>query len=189
MNFLAHLYLSGADESVMIGNFIGDHVKGNNFLNYNEGIIKGIKLHRLIDAFTDSHPLVEEGKNRLRPYFHKYSSVITDVFYDHFLAKNWQLHHQQPLELFVANVYSVLKKNENILPLKTNHMLTYMIPNNWLVAYSSPEGINKALTGMARRTSFESGMDKATTHLQKDYLLYEKEFEIFFGELKKYCSV
>ncbi|MFI5218064.1 MAG: ACP phosphodiesterase [Bacteroidia bacterium] len=189
MNFLAHLYLSGDDENIMIGNFIGDHIRGNNFLNYNEGIIKGIKLHRLIDAFTDSHPLVEAGKKRLRPYFHKYSPVITDVFYDHFLAKNWQLHHQQPLELFVANVYSLLKKNENVLPLKTNHMLTYMIPNNWLVAYSSLEGINKALTGMARRTSFNSGMDKATMHLQKDYLLYEKEFEIFFDELKRYCSV
>ena len=65
MNFLAHLYLSGNDENIMIGNFIGDHVKGNNFLKYDESIIFGIKLHRMIDAFTDSHPLVEESKKHL----------------------------------------------------------------------------------------------------------------------------
>ena len=189
MNFLAHLYLSGSDENIMIGNFIGDHIKGNHFSNYNNGIIKGIKLHRLIDAFTDSHPVVEEGKKRLRPYFHKYSPVITDVFYDHFLAKNWTQYHSLSLEEYVSSVYSLLQLNEKILPAKTNYMLSHMIKYNWLEGYATLEGINKSLTGMSRRAKFESNMDKATAHLEKDYLLYEKEFEIFFEELKNYCSM
>lgn len=188
MNFLAHLYLSGNNEDIMLGNFIGDHVKGNNFSGYNEGIIKGVKLHRLIDAYTDSHPVVEESKKRLRPHFHKYSPVIADVFYDHFLAKNWNRYHHLELKGFAGHVYELLKQNESILPLRTLHMIQYMIPQNWLVHYATIEGINKALTGMSRRAKFESNMDNATLFLEKDYTLYEKEFKDFFPELKNYCN-
>lgn len=188
MNFLAHLYLSGDDENIMIGNFIGDHIKGNNFSQYNDGIIKGIKLHRLIDVFTDQHPLVELGKIRLRPYFHKYSPVITDVFYDHFLAKNWKQYHNQALEEYVSNVYSLLIRNKKILPQKTTYMLQYMIQHNWLNGYATLEGIDKALTAMSHRTQFESNMDKATAFLENDYPLYEKEFEAFFEEVKIFCN-
>lgn len=189
MNFLAHLYLSGNDENIMIGNFIADHIKGNHFSNYNDGIIKGIKLHRLIDTFTDSHPVVEESKKRLRPHFHKYSPVIVDVFYDHFLAKNWNEYHSETLEKYVDNVYSLLKRNENILPEKTKIMITHMIQFNWLKGYETLEGINRALTGMSRRAKFESKMDEATAFLEKDFEFYENEFEEFFPQLKKYSSI
>jgi acyl carrier protein phosphodiesterase len=200
MNFLAHLHLSGSDDQVMIGNFIGDHIKGDNFSIppsgnhlhqkeqlYNKGVIKGIKLHRLIDAFTDSHPLVHESKKRLRPHFHKYSPVIVDVFYDHFLAKNWNKYHPEPLQKYVDYVYSLLKQNENILPEKTKKLVPYMIQHNWLKGYSTLEGINRALTRMSRRAKFDSKMDQAATFLEKDYELYQKEFEQFFPELKNYC--
>jgi|SRR6185436_1014455 len=189
MNFLAHLYLSGNDGNIMIGNFIADHIKGNHYSNYSEGIINGIKLHRLIDAFTDTHPVVEESKKRLRPYFHKYSPVIVDVFYDHFLAKNWQHYHHELLKNYVEYVYSFLQKNHNIFPDKTKHMLTYMIQYNWLEGYATVEGINRVLTGMSRRTKFESKMNEAAAFLEKDYVLYKNEFEKFFPELKTFCKM
>ncbi|MEO5572072.1 MAG: acyl carrier protein phosphodiesterase [Bacteroidia bacterium] len=172
----------------MIGNFIGDHIKGNNFLNYNNGIIQGIKLHRLIDAFTDSHPIVEESKRRLRPHFHKYSPVIVDVFYDLFLARNWKKYHSLSLEKYAENTYLILSKDENIFPERTKQMFYYMKKQNWLVSYATFEGINRALTGMSRRAKFESKMDEATAFLEKDFLLYEKEFKMFFEELKDYSS-
>ncbi len=172
----------------MIGNFIADHIKGNHFSNYNEGIIKGIKLHRLIDAFTDSHPVVEESKKRLRPHFHKYAPVIVDIFYDHFLAKNWNVYHEQPLEEYVNDVYSLMKNNLTILPDKTKNMLPHMIQHDWLLGYGQLEGINRVLTGMSRRAKFESKMEEAAAFLEKDYFLYEKEFQEFFPQLKKFSS-
>ena len=187
MNFLAHLYLSGDDENIMIGNFIADHVKGNNFLPYNERIIQGIKLHRLIDAFTDTHPVVEESKKRLRPNFHKYAPVIVDVFYDYFLARNWKEHHSLNLEQFVNNAYSVLNRNEMILSARTSRMLQFMTEQNWLYHYSTLEGIDKALTGMSRRTRFKSNMDKATLHLKKNHEKFQTEFNLFFPQLKSFC--
>ena len=188
MNFLAHLYLSGNDENILVGNFIGDHVKGTDFSKYHEGIISGIKLHRMIDAFTDSHPVVEESKKRLRPHFHKYAPVITDVFYDHFLAKNFLNHHTIPLIEFAEKSYFILSMHENIFPERTQRMFHFMKKENWLISYETMEGVNKALTGMSRRTKFASGMENATAHLEKDYLLYKKEFEVFIEELKSYCD-
>lgn len=188
MNFLAHLYLSGNDKNIMIGNFIGDHIKGNKFSQYNEGIIKGVKLHRLIDAFTDSHPVVEISKKRLRPHFHKYSPVIVDVFYDHFLAKNWRSYHQLSLGKYTQMFYQLILSNSEILPEKTNHLIPYLVKQDWLYNYAFIEGINKALTGMSKRAMFESRMEKAASFLIKDYSLYENEFNIFFDELKQYCD-
>lgn len=188
MNFLAHLYLSGNNEKVMIGNFIGDHIRGNNFNTMNDGIIKGIKLHRLIDTFTDTHTVVTESKKRLRPVFHKYAPVIVDIFYDHFLAKNWNTYSEVPLQDYADYVYALLAKNKNIFPQRTQYMLPHMIANNWLFIYSTTDGINRVLKGMSKRATFDSKMENAATYLIKDYSLYENEFYVFFKDLKKYCE-
>src|SRR5436190_22096246 len=108
MNYLAHLYLSGDDPMIMIGNFIADHIKGKQFDLYSKEIQKGILLHRSIDTFTDQHPLVEQSKLLLRPHFHKYAPVIADVFYDHFLAKDWKNYHPQSLENFAQHAYQLM---------------------------------------------------------------------------------
>jgi len=172
----------------MTGNFIGDHVIGKNYIGYSEGMIKGIELHRAIDAFTDSHPVVIESKLRLRPGFHKYSPVIADVFYDHFLAASWNTYSIISLYDYTQIAYSELNLRTSILPPKAKHMLSYMIPQNWLLNYSRVEGIHKALTGMSRRTRFDSGMEKASVWLEKDYEKYKNEFDLFFPSLIIYCK-
>src|SRR5436190_1400278 len=117
MNFLAHAYLSGGDEKILVGNFIGDFVKGRQELQrFEERVRKGIELHRSIDEFTDRHPVVGETKNRLRPKYGHYSGVISDVFYDHYLAANWSLYHPSPLGEFASGVYSTVAKHDPILP-------------------------------------------------------------------------
>lgn len=188
MNFLAHIYLSGNSDKLIIGNFIGDAVKGSDYLKFDPEIIKGIKLHRRIDEFTDCHQVVMQSKNRLRPTYGKYSSVIVDIFYDHFLAAFWDNYSDTPLPVYVHRVYELMNENLHLLPLKVQHFLPYMVSGNWLLNYANLEGIESALTGMARRARFESGMEKAGEDLKKDYALYKKEFEIFFPELKEFVA-
>ena len=65
MNFLAHIYLSGEDQGITIGNFIADGIKGKKYLSYSEDMQKGILLHRSIDSFTDQHPVVRQSTKRL----------------------------------------------------------------------------------------------------------------------------
>ena len=105
MNFLAHIYLSGDNDFIKIGNFMADSIKGDNYNNYPEYIRKGILLHRSIDSFTDLHPVFRKSKHRLHDRYGHYSGVIMDIFYDHFLAKNWSNYSEIPLEKYVFNFY------------------------------------------------------------------------------------
>lgn len=189
MNFLAHLYLSGDDPEIMVGNFIGDFVRGRNIHEqFNTSIALGIELHREIDKFTDSHLVVLESKKRLRPKYRHYSPVIVDMFYDHFLAAQWQNHHVQSLPEYAEYAYAQIKKHEPMLPARVVQMLPYMVQGNWLVNYATLEGINRALTGMSRRTPFESSMEEAVIDLEKSYSEFESEFLRFFPELKQMCE-
>ena len=170
----------------MIGNFIADAVKGNKYLDYDTEISKGIMLHRHIDTFSDEHPIVEHSKARLRNKYKKYAGVIVDVFYDHFLAANWKNYAASDLKDFTMDTYNTLYKHENILPEKIMHMLYYMKKENWLYEYRKVEGIHEALSGLSRRTKFDSNMDMASFDLRADYALFQKEFEAFFPELERF---
>lgn len=183
MNFLAHLYLSGTEEQIQLGNFIADSVKGKSYLNFPEKVRQGILLHRSIDNFTDNHPIVEITKKRLRGSFHKYAPVISDIYYDHFLAKYWHEFSEINLENYASDFYEVLNKNKDILPERTLQMMPHLIKGNWLVSYRSVEGIHRVLSGMSRRTSFVSNMENAAEELNANYKLYEQEFRLFFPEL------
>lgn len=188
MNFLAHLHLSGNDPNIMVGNFIGDFVKGKKVESYEPGIAKGILLHRTIDYFTDRHQIVAKSKGRLRDKYRHYSGVIVDIFYDHFLASNWGQYHSESLEKFAEEAYNLVLSYEEILPEKALYMLPYMMKNNWLVNYASIEGISSALYGMSRRTKYNSQMEEATKELEESYDLFKKEFEEFYPELVDHVS-
>jgi acyl carrier protein phosphodiesterase len=189
MNFLAHLYLSAGNPTLMVGNFIADFVKGKNALEkFDAEIARGIMLHRAIDEFTDTHAIVTQSKKRLRPKYRHYAGVIVDVFYDHFLAKNWGQYHTAPLADFATNAYGVIESYNTILPADVKHMLPYMIQGNWLVHYAETEGIHRALSGMARRTPYDSKMDEAVLDLTADYNLFHAEFDLFFPALRKHAE-
>jgi len=183
MNFLAHLFLSGENREVIIGNFIADHVKGNKIMTYSPGVRAGILLHRAIDQFTDNHPVVKLAVERLRPDFRKYAGVVVDMYFDHFLSKGWDSWSEEPLRSFTDRMYNIIIASTGILPPRTMHMIPYMMNHDWLGNYGNFEGLNRALTGMARRTPFHSNMETAADKLKEDYGYYEKSFSIFFPEL------
>jgi acyl carrier protein phosphodiesterase len=189
MNFLAHISLSGDNPKIMVGNFIGDFVKGRNLLEqFEPEIARGIALHRAIDEFTDSHPIVAVSKNRLRPTYRHYSAVIVDMFYDHLLARNWEQYYKEFLPDFAERSYRILEGFHTILPEGVKYMLPYMTKGNWLVNYARLEGIERALSGMARRSKYESKMELAVEDLKKNYDEFTQEFSIFYPELQKFSN-
>jgi acyl carrier protein phosphodiesterase len=189
MNFLAHLYLSGDNPKIMVGNFIGDFVKGKLALEqFEPEIIRGIGLHRAIDEFTDSHQIVTKSKIRLRPKYRHYSGVIVDIFYDHLLAKNWDLFHTEILPDYAEMAYSIIQEHDPILPEEVKFMMPHMIRGNWLVNYAKLEGIERALSGMTRRTRYESRMNESVIDLKEFYPEFTQEFLEFFPELKHHAT-
>jgi acyl carrier protein phosphodiesterase len=183
MNFLAHIYLSGNNELLKIGNFMADGIRGNDYLKFPEDVIKGVLLHRQIDTFTDSHPIYRKSKHRLHDKYGHYSGVIMDILYDHFLAKNWDKYSNEKLEEYVADFYKSLENNYGILSEKTKSMMPYMIDQNWLVSYASIAGIEKILFQMDYRTKHRANMQEAIVELQEFYSEFEDEFVLFFDEL------
>lgn len=188
MNYLAHIYLSGGDNELKIGNFIADSVKGKDFLNYPGRIQQGIILHRAIDTFTDLHPVFGKSRKRLFPGFRHYSGVIVDVFYDHFLAANWERFSEEPLESYTNNFYDLLKKNWEFLPIRVQNFYPYMVNDNWFLRYATVEGIERILTQMSRRTKFISKLDLSIRELKISYEDFENEFLEFFPDLMDFTS-
>ncbi len=189
MNFLAHIYLSGDDELITIGNFIADGIRGKQYKKYPEKIQIGILLHREIDTFTDTHKTVRVSTKRLHKNYSHYSGVIVDILYDHFLAKNWKNYSNIPLDIYVDNFYNSLEDNFEILPARIQKMMPYMISGNWLLSYASIEGIAKVLEGMNRRTQNKSKMNNAVNELKEFYSEFEDEFSSFFNELINFSNL
>lgn len=188
MNFLAHIYLSGDDDLIKIGNFMADGIRGKNFENMHVEIRKGIILHRAIDTFTDSHLLWRQSTKRLHEKYHHYAGVIVDVFYDHFLAKNWSAYSGVSLDVFVNNFYKSLENNYELLTEKTQGMMPYMIRHNWLWNYQFTEGIARILYQMDQRTRNNSRMRYSIAELHEFYDAFEAEFTAFFEDLRVYAA-
>lgn len=188
MNFLAHIYLSGDNDFITIGNFIADSIKGKHYQNYPNAIKIGILLHRHIDTYTDAHPTVRQSTRRLHSRYGHYSGIIVDILYDHFLAKNWSQYSETPLDVYVDNFYELLEANYDILPMQIQKMLPYLLAENWLFNYSKIEGIQNVLNGMNRRTKNVSGMNRATDELITYYSEFETEFTSYFEELRAFSN-
>lgn len=183
MNYLAHIYLSGDNDLVTVGNFIADGIKGKSYKKYPKDIQTGVLLHRNIDTFTDAHKIVRQSTKRLHDNYGHYSGIIVDILYDHFLAKNWNKYSNVPLSDYAESFYDLLKEHYEILPLRIQKLMPYMMTDNWLLNYASIEGISRVLAGMNRRTNNRSGMDKAVIELELYYSEFESEFSAFFEEL------
>lgn len=188
MNYLAHLYLSGDDNEIKIGNFIADHVKGKNVLRYSEGIQEGIRLHRLIDEYTDSHPLVRQGIKRIRERHGRYAGVAIDMYYDHFLAANWDKFSSVKLVDFTTDSYLLLLRNFFKLPGRTKFLLPFIVKKDWLASYGDLNFLERAFNGLSRRTPYKSSLHLAVEDLIWHYQDFKMEFESFLPQIDEWVK-
>ena len=183
MNFLAHIFLSGDNERIQIGNFMGDGIRGKDYLHFHVDIQIGVLLHRSIDSFTDFHPVFRQSKHRLVPKFNHFSGIIVDMFYDHFLANEWHLYHSDSLNVFVNRFYKSLQNHKTELNTKTEHLLPYLINQNWLERYAHLTDLQQILQQMDNRFSIKSNMKDSVEDLYEHYDDFQREFHLFFKDL------
>ncbi|MEI8203734.1 MAG: ACP phosphodiesterase [Bacteroidota bacterium] len=188
MNFLAHAFLSFGNNEVLVGNLIADSVKGKPSILYPDDIRLGITLHRAIDHYTDNHPVYKESLNRIKPTYARFSGIITDIYYDHFLAYNWTKYSDEALEQFATHCYETLSLNYEILPERSKQILPYMKNQNWFVGYANMSGLQKVFDGMSRRIKHPTFMENALTELKEHYAELESDFHLFFPELITYAE-
>jgi acyl carrier protein phosphodiesterase len=191
MNWLAHLLLSEPDVESRLGNLLADLLKGTERQNLSVNIQQGIEFHRLMDAFTDCHVCVQRSKQRIHTKYRRFAGIFVDVFYDHFLAKNWANYSPQPLEKFTAEVYESFKIHPVKLPLAVSQLITRMVDEDWLGGYRHLDGVENAAVRLSKRLSmrFKKPFQlDAVSELIANYGDLENDFLEFFPELLKYAQ-
>ena len=187
MNYLAHALLSFNNPEILSGNMIRDFVKGKKQYQYPVTIQKGIHLHRLIDDFTDHHPVTAMAKEFFRPQYRLYSGAFVDIVYDHFLALDeMQFGHYDGLENFTHHTYKCLEENDTYFPSHFQTMYPYMKVQNWLYNYRLREGICKSFNGLVLRAVYLHESDIAFDIFNTHYKELEDCYANFFPELKSF---
>ena len=184
MNYLAHIFLSGNKMRLSLGNFIGDFVKGNQHKNYPQQMQQGILLHRAIDHYTDNHPIVLECVDFMRPSFGRYSGIVLDMYFDYFLAKNFKKYSPLPFRLFCYRFYATALLHYFYIPKRVRGFIFHFVTTNRLGKYATKQGLHGSLQIMHRYKSKAIEPDNIIAFLNNNEKYLEKQFELFFEDLK-----
>lgn len=188
MNYLAHAYLSFRQPDILTGNMISDFVKGKKQFDYPDGIQKGIRLHRAIDAFTDTHPATRIANKILEPGAGRYAAAFTDVVYDHFLANDPAIFPENSLLDFSRLTYLQLRSYQEYFPERFTQLFPYMQSQDWLFNYRFKEGVEKSFGGVARRALYlEKSPSAIFQCFLKDYALLQNAYASFFSDLHDFA--
>src|SRR3954470_12617968 len=187
MNYLAHLYLSAPTEDAWLGSLLGDFVKGPLDGRYSQHITSAIALHRKIDTFTDAHPVVLRSKSRISAARRRYAGIMIDMFYDHFLASNWAEFHDEPIKVFTARIYEILRVRSAILPDRLNRMAPRMAQSDWLASYAHIDSIHMALDRMSHRLKRENRLLNSADELRDHYAELESDFRQFLPQVVEFA--
>ncbi|MFN8428641.1 MAG: ACP phosphodiesterase [Spirosomataceae bacterium] len=188
MNYLAHLFLSGKNDGIIVGNILEDFISGHIEHPKNayipEDIKLGLKMHRMIDTFTDSHAVLKESKVLFYPINGKYASIVMDVLYDHFLQKNWKDYTSENFDNFRERIYESIRYREDIQPENMKKLVRSMIEHDWLKNYIEIWGLEKAFHNLNKRINKpEVDLIKSLSIFEKNYDFLDLNFKEFFPEL------
>lgn len=189
MNLLAHFFLSHQTPELIVGSFLGDFVKGKQYLQYHEAIRQGILLHREIDRYTDTHPILLQSKHRLSAQYGHYAGVIVDIFYDYLLAKHWPAYSPVPLAQFAQRTYSSLQQHYRVMAPPAQRVFGYMRAHDWLTNYGHLQGVARTLSGLEQRARFPNQMSQAVEDLERDEPMYTQEFQAFFPQVQHHAAM
>lgn len=195
MNYLAHLALTPiVDDTVRqnalrVGNLLGDFVKGTESslrLQLPADLVDGIMLHRGIDKFTDAHPVFLASKALLAPERRRYAGVVLDIIYDHFLSLHWSTYHDQTLDDFISNVYTVIDEHKEWQLGSLKDVFPMMQTENWLSRYRSISGIQETFRRVATRGKFTAPIASTDIDFRSHYAKFEKHFHVIYKDLVDY---
>ncbi len=183
MNYLAHIFFANRTSLSIFGNLLGDFVKGDITGKFPEKLESGIINHRKIDKFTDSHETTFFSKKLIKTERYRFSGIIVDVAYDHFLSKNWNRFSNIDLTEFINSTNELMKNEPPGIDNNTLIYLRRMREENWLSSYSSIKGIDKAFKRISARIKRKNSLGSAIEDIIENNLEFENNFLLFFPKL------
>lgn len=189
MNYLAHIYLARHSPEAMVGALLGDFHKGGPDPRHPEAMARELRLHRLVDTFTDDHPVNRAARTRFPQGRRRFAGVLLDVFHDHFLARTWETRCDEPLEAFLDRFHAALADHAELLPPRLRDAVPWLVRERWLLGYRDLEGIRLTLARMSRRVSRHGeALREGIADLEAGYGAFAADFEAFFPDLERYAS-
>ena len=173
---------------MLVGAILGDFVKGSLPGRFSADITRGILLHRKIDRYTDDHKIMRVSRSLISPERRRFSGIIVDVCYDHFLARHWASYSSVELEDFAGSAYRTLVSYQSEFPERLQHMLPRMMRDDWLSSYRELWAIDAALNGIAQRLRRTNTLKNSVEEIRKNYLLLEEQFLSFFPQLIQFVA-
>lgn len=186
MNWLAHLFLSEPNPAFRIGNLLPDLVPLPALSGLSPEFARGVQQHRRIDAFTDSHSIFRRSVARVKPEFRRFGGILVDVFYDHFLSRDWPSLSPVPLPAFVDEVYASFEIHRHEIPPEAYAHLERMKSANWLCAYGDLGGVSTTLGRIGLRLRRPVALANAIGALEDDYAGFQNDFASFFPQLRSH---
>jgi acyl carrier protein phosphodiesterase len=189
LNYLAHIFLARYSDDAMLGALLGDFVKPHSGFAFNAEVEREIMIHRKVDAFTDSHPLVLHAKTLFPGPSRRFAGILLDVFYDHLLAVHWTRYADMPLAPFIERFYRTLDSQSALLPPRLATIAPHMIRQDWLGSYVDYAGVDRAIRRMATRLSRNGDvMCAGLDDLSANYAALADGFHAFFPQLTAFVD-
>lgn len=188
MNYLGHAYFSFNHPEILVGNLISDFVKGKKQFDYPAGIQLGIRLHREIDDYSDTHEATRRAKEVFRPHYRLYAAAYVDVVYDYFIANDTDLFQGDSLYEFTQDTYRHLEEQQNWFPEKFAIIFPYMKTQNWLFNYRHLWGIQKSFGGLVRRASYMNESETAFRLFEQNLELLQECYNHFGNDVKEFAK-
>ncbi len=188
MNYLAHFKLAAEHPELLVGNLLADHVKGKLNGRFDVRIESGIRLHRAIDAYTDSHHLVQSSHARFHCKYRRYGGIITDLAFDHFLAVNWNQYDSRPLGVFCGDTTNKIMRFKNCLLDPARNQLERMIESKSMEHYIDPKFIRKSLIYLSKKLKRQNPLGSGYSQFNIFERELRNDFLLFFPELQKFAD-
>lgn len=191
MNYLAHLFLSSDDPDERLGSLIADFTRGRLETlaeSYSPGVMRGIALHRQVDRFTDDHPRVRLSRRRIVAPYRRYSGIILDILYDHFLSSYWAEFSKRDRHAFIQEMYRLLGARRSELPEQLSALVPRMQREDWLGSYGDLETVGLVYQRMSRRLRKPNQLGEALVEVRRHYAELGRDFRQFFPQLMAFVQ-
>lgn len=192
MNWLAHVFLSKPEIEFRLGNLLADLVKGRDRAAMSAAFLDGVRQHQVIDAFTDTHQAVHRSRARIGVDFGHATGILVDVFYDHFLALDWDRYSAEPLDEFTARLYADIRAHPIQLPAEAQAAVERMMSDDRLGSYRRLDGIEASLRRvslrLAARTGRDFGLERGVSELVANFEGLRSDFAEFFPQLRAHVG-
>ncbi|TRY33228.1 DUF479 domain-containing protein [Aliiglaciecola sp. M165] len=187
MNYVAHIHLAHVSKTSLLGNFMGDFVKGQAYRSLPDELSRGVQLHRKIDTFTDQHSSVLRLKRNFPDNIRRMSGVVLDIYFDHLLCRYWEKYSENSLEQVLDRFYQELEHSTTQLSGRYSQVKQGLLEHRWLVTYQNLENCLEIFFNIEKRLSRQvSFAEQSYQYLLANQADIEEHFLSFYPELVGY---